>query len=116
MDRKSEYGMMSVVQRRRLGCTCHAHNQPRWYAPFAMQSLVRPMAAALLTTCRRRRYDPRKSFVSPGPGPYDAGGAAVRGAAHSPACIPAGAGGGPFNAIPVAVFCWGTELHYPERS
>src|SRR5262245_41766248 len=76
----------------------------------------RPVAAALLTTCRRRRYDPGKSLVRPGLGPYDAGGAATRGTAHSSACLPAGAGGGPFDATPVAAFCWGTELYYPERS
>ena len=32
------------------------------------------------------------------------------GAAHSPACVPSGAGGGPFNATSCGIFVVGTEL------
>src|SRR5262249_61034216 len=79
------------------------------------QASVCFMAAASHTTCRRKRYAPRDSFVCPGLGLHHSGGAAAHGAAPAPACVSASAGGGPPHAIAVAIFCWGPELHHPER-
>src|SRR5437870_682134 len=97
--------MWKIVLQRGLRCT--------WLGTRLVAGA--PAAVRLDTMCRRSHYDPGDAIDRPVLGPYDPGGAAARGAAPAPACVPAGAGGGPPDAPPVAVFCWGTELHHPER-